>query len=125
LAADATLPRFDAPSLNGAESRPYPTAAPVELRPWLLVAAFVILLTDAVAVLLLGGVLTARRTTRAAAVLLAGVLFLPHPHDALAQETPPLTVADQRAMAAANQTALAYVLTGDAENDIISRSGLY
>ncbi|MCC6735073.1 MAG: DUF4159 domain-containing protein [Bauldia sp.] len=125
LAADAALPRLDAASLPGVELRPYPTAAPVELRPWLLVAAFVVLLFDALAVLTLGGALTARRVTKVAAVLLAGILVLPNPHDALAQQAPALTPADERAMAAANQTALAYVVTGDAENDSISRAGLY
>ena len=124
LSADATLPRLDATSLDGVELRPYPTAAPIELRPWLLVAAFLVLLFDALAVLWLGGALAARRVTKVAATILAGLLVLPHAPDAMAQQTT-LTPADQRAMAAANQTALAYVLTGNPENDSVSRSGLY
>lgn len=124
LSADATLPRLDATSLDGVELRPYPTAAPIELRPWLLVAAFLVLLFDALAVLWLGGALAARRVTKVAATILAGLLVLPHAPDVMAQQTT-LTPADQRAMAAANQTALAYVLTGNPENDSVSRSGLY
>ncbi|MCW5715220.1 MAG: DUF4159 domain-containing protein [Bauldia sp.] len=125
LAADATLPRLDAASLAGAvELRPYPTASPIELRPWLLVAAFLVLLLDALAVLWLGGALTARRVTKVAAAILAGLLVLPHAPDAVAQQAT-LTPADERAMAAANQTALAYVITGNPENDSVSRSGLF
>jgi hypothetical protein len=123
LAADATLPRLDATSLGGVELRPYPTAAPIEMRPWLLVAAFLVLLLDALAVLWLGGALAARRVAKVAAAILAAILILPPAPEAMAQAA--LTPADERAMAAANQTALAYVITGNPENDSVSRSGLF
>ena len=55
------LKPFDASRLAGATVRPYPTEAPIELRPGLFVAALALFAADALAVLLLNGGLALRR----------------------------------------------------------------
>lgn len=121
LGPGATLPPFDVGSVDGVSVRAYPESAPFELRPWLLAAALAVFLLDALAVLWLAGAFAGRRHQTAALMLLAGALAFPGAHDARAQA---LTPADQIAMAAANQTSLAYVVTGVAQNDDLSRAGL-
>ncbi len=119
LSADDVLAPFDAASIPGAATAPYPGAAPSNIAPWLFAAALALLLIDTLAVLWLSGF--GRRRAQFAALALA-VLVLPGlPHHADAQA---LTAADQFAMTAANRTALAYVVTGDAASDNISRAGL-
>lgn len=88
-----------------------------DIKPWLLLAALVLALVDLVATLALRGLL---RPGPAGAVL-AGLAFagLPPP-DALAQERDK----DAFALEATLDTHLAYVLTGVAEIDDMSRAGL-
>ncbi|SHF14014.1 N-terminal double-transmembrane domain-containing protein [Kaistia soli DSM 19436] len=118
LRTDATLPAFDASLVNGASVQPYPTTAPTDLSPFLLLAAFACLIADALAVLWLNGGLRLRRAVPAAVILLAllgGALPRPAHADA---------AADQFAMDAVNATRLAYVVTGNAAIDEVSKAGL-
>ena len=97
-------------------------AEPLDLRPWLLGAAFLGLLADAVASLWLGGGFGLRRAATGATALLA--LFLcavPVGDRASAAEQ---AVVSQRDMEAALSVHLAYVVTGDAAVDETSRAAL-
>ena len=97
-------------------------AEPLDLRPWLLGAAFLGLLADAVASLWLGGGFGLRRAATGATALLA--LFLcavPVGDRASAAEQ---AVISQRDMDAALSVHLAYVVTGDAAVDETSRAAL-
>lgn len=123
LETGATLPPLELAALEGATLRAYPDAAPVELRPWLLAGALALFLLDALAVLWLNGAFAARRRAAAAMVLVvAGALVPAWPSSgALAQG---LTPADQMALNAATRTPLAYVITGDQDNDDLTLAGL-
>jgi hypothetical protein len=91
-----------------------------DLKPWLLSAALALALADALAALVLGGGLAALR--RGAGRLASGaglVLF------AILLLGPSLSRADDRtSIEAVHALRLAYVRTGDAEADQVSRAGL-
>jgi len=97
-------------------------AAPLDLKPWLLLAAFIGFLVDGLASLWLG---RAPRFTRpvAAAMLLAGALAGAAlvGGRAFADEAAPISNRDAEA---ARATHLAYIVTGDAAADETSRLGL-
>ncbi len=90
------------------------------LKPWLLAAALMILLVDIIATLWLGGRLTGPRVVKGGTIALLalglGVLGAP---SAEAQEGD-----DAAVLYGTSETVLAYVETGDAEVDAISRAGL-
>jgi hypothetical protein len=111
LAPGATLKAAD---YSGLKLRPggLTTAPPLDLKPWLLIAAFLLFLADTLLSLQLGG---ARWRWRAAPLALL-LLLAPVPHDARADALPPLQ--------AATNTRLAYIVTGDAAVDETSRLGL-
>jgi hypothetical protein len=92
---------------------------PVDLRPPLLIAAFLLALADALATLLLGGRWRRRAGPALAALALVALLGAPPP--AKAQKLDQIPQAD---IEAALATKLAYVVTGDARADRISREGL-
>ncbi len=96
----------------------------IELGPWLLSAALILLLADGVIALALLGQLPLQRSRRftagAAGLLIAG-LMAAQPNSALAQQMRP---ADNTAPPAALDTRLAYVRTGDAAVDAMSAAGL-
>ncbi len=92
----------------------YGPATQVDLRPWLLTAALLLLLADFVISLGLRGLLRRPAVATASLVLLIAVGDRP----ALAQ------VDDEFALAATLQTRLAYVLTDDTRVNEISRAGL-
>ena len=98
-------------------------APPIDLRRWLLPAALVGLMIDAlVSIWLVGGAPLRRKGALAAALALAGGLGLAAaPHQARAAESTPVSARD---MDAALSTRLAYVVTGDASVDETSRLGL-
>lgn len=99
---------------------PFEQPKPIPIKPWLLTAAFVLLLLDTIAVLALSGRplgLPRRGVAAAAAGIIAIGLSM---SDARAQ----LSAADQFAMDAANHTRLAYVFTGNPDIDAISEAGL-
>jgi hypothetical protein len=114
LEADAALARLDLNGL-GVEVRSYVAEEPEPLAPWLMTAAFLALLADTILVLLLSGRMPRLRRAGATAALLAGA-FLLHPVPGHAQE--------DKESGAALTTRLAYVVTGDAEIDRISKAGL-
>jgi len=96
------------------------SAAPIDLRPWLIAAAFLLFAADALASLwLAGGLSFARRKAVAAGLALAVLAALgAQPTPARAQGV------SQRDLAAALTTRLAYVASGDAQVDEASLSGL-
>ncbi|MGU3495836.1 DUF4159 domain-containing protein [Xanthobacteraceae bacterium A53D] len=127
LAVNALLPDDVLMPLDlsplGATATPLREGEPHDLRGLILAAAVALLLLDALAVLLLsGGLKRLGRRPAAAAVLLAalalaaGATLAPSPAHADA--------ATDFAIKATSQTRLAYVATGDAEVDEISRAGL-
>ncbi len=85
------------------------------LKPWLLTLAIIMLCTDVVATLWIGGRLT-RRFGAMASVAALIVLALP--------ADPAQAQNDSAILQAVNNTVLAYVETGDAKLDRISRAGL-
>ena len=104
--------------------QPLQSAAPVDLRPWLIVAAFLLFAADGLASLWLSGGLRRRIGRAAAALVLLGVLapglMAPSPVRA-AEATPAISPRD---LASALTTRLAYVTTGDAQVDAVSLAGL-
>jgi len=110
-----SLTALDLPA--GTATRGYTIRAERDLTGWFLTAALVALLLDILATLALGGRLrpAARAGITGAALFLAlGV------QDVHAQSVRD----DPRAIYATSETVLAYVRTGDAEVDRISRAGL-
>jgi hypothetical protein len=99
------------------------TAPPIDLRRWLLPAALVGLMIDAlVSIWLMGGGAPLRRKAAIAALALVGMMgFAAVPHHVWAAESPPVS---ERDMDAALSTRLAYVATGDSSVDETSRLGL-
>ena len=129
--ADRPLP-LDVSPLN-ARLDAYRQGEPLDLRGPLFVAALLLLLLDALVVFwLAGGLSSLTHRRRAAAALIAfAVIAGLASHDAARAQTPTpakppqLTQAQQDfAMKATQQTHLAYIVTGDAEVDAISKAGL-
>ena len=105
----------------------YAKTPALSLKPWLLSAAFILLLVDALASLWLAGRLARRgglvSATSIALLIVAGALANT---PALAQDSSGgISVADRFAMQATLQTRLAFVITGNARMDEVSRTGLY
>ena len=97
-------------------------APPIDLRRWLLPAALVGLMIDAlVSIWLMGGSPLRRRGALAALLIAVGFGLAAVPHQARAAETAPIS---ERDMDAALSTRLAYVVTGDASVDETSKLGL-
>ncbi|WP_029004285.1 DUF4159 domain-containing protein [Azorhizobium doebereinerae] len=122
LLPDDTLKPLDLSAL-GASAAPLRESEPHDLRGLVLLAGMALLLLDALAVLLLAGGLKRIGRRPAAAALLLAALAL--------GAAGPLVPAPARADAASDfavkataQTRLAYVATGDAQVDDISRAGL-
>jgi hypothetical protein len=131
--ADRPLP-LDVSPLN-ARLDAYRQGEPLDLRGPLFIAALVLLLIDALVVFwLAGGLSSLTHRRRAAAALIAfGVIAGLAMHDSARAQTPapaqvplPQLSAQQQdfAMKATQQTHLAYIITGDAEVDAISKAGL-
>jgi hypothetical protein len=127
--ADRPLP-LDVSPLN-ARLDVYRHGEPLDLRGPIFLAALGLLLIDALIVFWLSGGLTAlaMRKRVAASLLLAGLLCLPALHDpAQAQapaKLPQLSAAQEDfALNATKQPHLAYIVTGDADVDAISKAGL-
>ncbi len=119
----ATLPALDISNVANTSVRRYPTAQPTELAPWLIALALLLLALDALAVLWLNGALRfwRKRTAATATVVLAiavGATLFAGGRASADQAS------DQFALAAMDKTHLAYVITGNAELDAVSRAGL-
>ncbi|MGD9922950.1 MAG: DUF4159 domain-containing protein, partial [Pseudorhodoplanes sp.] len=116
----------------------YRLSEPLDLRGPIFLAGLALLLLDALVVFWLAGGLSRLTRTRrraaaagiAVAVVLSGIGYgqtaaaqtlAPQQRAAAAPTTP---AADAFAMRAANETKLAYVITGDAETDNVSKAGL-
>ena len=110
----------------------YRHGEPLDLRGPIFVGAFALLLLDALVVFWLAGGLSSLRYRRSAATaaLVAFGLLIALPLQARAQTpapavTPQLSAAQEEfALMATKQTHLAYIVTGDAEVDEISKAGL-
>ncbi|WP_158816443.1 DUF4159 domain-containing protein [Methylocapsa sp. S129] len=126
IAVNALAP---AQELSAADYGPLPVqagalnvAAPLDLRPWLLGAAFIGLLADALASLWLGGAFGLRRaSTIAAALAVLSLCAVPLGHRAMAAEQAPISERDKDAALSIH---LAYIVTGDSSVDETSRSAL-
>ncbi|MGB3582436.1 MAG: DUF4159 domain-containing protein [Roseiarcus sp.] len=95
---------------------------PIDLRRWLLPAALVGLMIDAlVSIWLMGGAPLRRPKALAALAVAAALGFVSVPHQLRAAEAAPIS---DRDMDAALSTRLAYVMTGDATVDETSKLGL-
>jgi hypothetical protein len=113
------------PQTNGlSEQIGYEVQEAVQLKPWLLGAAFLIFLADMMAVLLFsaGGHLLAIGRRAAAATAPALLILMALAQTLHAQQ--PQGATDKQALDATLNTRLAYVVTGNAEIDSISLSGL-
>ena len=111
LLSEDTLPEtlFGLPL--GVAREGFETQPETPLKPPFLLVALLLLTLDILASLFISG-----RLTGGAQAALVALLLVPSPQ-AKAQ--------DERALLAANNTVLAYVLTGDSRTDEISRAGLY
>ena len=95
---------------------------PIDLRRWLLPAALVGLMIDAlVSIWLMGGAPLRRPKALAALAVAAALGLVSVPHPLRAAEAAPIS---DRDMDAALSTRLAYVMTGDATVDETSKLGL-
>jgi hypothetical protein len=121
-AADRLVP-LDLSALN-ARREAYRMSEPQDLRGPIVLAALALVALDALIVFLLAGGIGQLRRTRApatatgtllVAVLATALLMAPQ---ARAQQS------DERALKSTLETRLAYVITGDAEVDRISKAGL-
>jgi hypothetical protein len=103
------------------QSDPFAVADTIDLMPWLLGAAFALLLADMIIALALRGLLSGWRRPGGRAVAGLAFLLLLLPAVARAQGTD----ADKFAINAAGTTRLAYIVTGNDESDGICKSGLF
>ncbi len=118
--ADRLVP-LDVSPLN-ARRDTYRLSEPEDLRGPILLAALAMLALDALIVFLLGGgisQLVRKRGRPAAAVLAIAVIGA-----ALLAAPPARAQNDEQAMKSTLETRLAYIVTGDAEVDRISKAGL-
>jgi hypothetical protein len=123
LTASDRLAPLDFSPLSNASHEIYRTSEPLDLRGPIFLSALALFLLDSLVVLLLGGGiarLIPRRPSRATATIVIGFALLAltmvqvGAQNATSAEVPP----------AALDTRLAYVVTGDADVDSISKSGL-
>ncbi len=116
------------PALPAAITRSGYEAAPArDFAPALFVAAFALFVLDLAAMLALSGAgFSLRKQAASAALALFALLLvtLPQPAYAAQDGKQPQSQALQFALRATSRTHLAYVLTGDAQVDEISRAGL-
>jgi Domain of unknown function (DUF4159)/Aerotolerance regulator N-terminal len=127
LNEDAALAPFDPSAASNVTVRPYPTASPVEISPWLIALAVTLLAIDALAVLWLNGGLRWRRrqpVTATIALFAAALLAVAMPHGSRADPATDQAAVDAFALKATDTTHLAYVITGDSEVDAVSLAGL-
>jgi hypothetical protein len=119
-----------APAMAGGRVIAFEAQKPLLLMPWLLLAAFSLFALDAmITLLLMSGGLFFRRSPRAAAAGLAGLILLGFA--LLPGASAPAFAQAQRggadpdfALQASLTTRLAFVITGDASIDDVSRQGL-
>lgn len=120
-------PLEDAPS--GVELVDYIVEPGFDAKPWLLLAALLLLLADLIISYVLRGLGPRRATAATASILLLaiGTMTLAMPEIAGAQTVQaakPQNAEEAFALKATLATRLAYVLTGDADLDAVSHGGL-
>jgi hypothetical protein len=107
---------------QGVQLASYARDAAIDLKPWLIAIAALLLFLDCLAVLWIAGTLRpgnfGRKAARAAGMIAAVAMVLSAPPETRAQEE---AATD---FAAALTTRLAYVVTGDSDVDETSRAGL-
>ena len=103
---------------EGVERQGYEPAAEIDLKPWLLTVALILFLIDALATLIMRGLLP-RLRPRSAAVGLIFAIGMAGAGDGMAQSGD-----DDFALKATLETRLAYVVTGDPAVDDTSERGL-
>ena len=103
----------------GVALTPYETEAPLDIKPWLLALAALLLVADCIAVLWMAGAFRrlARASTAAVGLLLAAAMFDSTPARAQDTSLPP-------EIASTLKTRLAYVETGDRSIDVLSQKGM-
>ena len=112
----------------GVERQALVRGSVLDFRPWLLLAALLLVLADFAASLALRGLLRFPRPGRAVAAGLAGLaLFAADPGAGTAQTLPggAADAADRRALEATSVTRLAYVRTGDRALDKMTEAGMH
>ncbi|MEM9734458.1 MAG: DUF4159 domain-containing protein [Pseudomonadota bacterium] len=99
----------------------YGSGVAMPFKPWLLAAALILLALDCLAVLWIGGALRQRvkRGAKAAAAVMLAALFILPAQKSYAQDADPAIDFENSL-----RTRLAYVKTGDAALDKLSRKGL-
>lgn len=134
--ADTKLASLDTSALSVEARLDFAPAKTMDLKPTVFVIALVLLLADALAVLFMQGVFgrlfranpktsaVARGLFLALAIGGIGAIAAPNLSFAQEAEVPDQSAALQRALEDANETRLAYVVTGNADIDDISRQGL-
>jgi hypothetical protein len=124
-AVPALKPMADLPA--GIERAGYDRASVFDFKPWLLLAALMLGLADLVVAFVLRGMAPLGSARHAGAAVLA-VIIIASMAPAFAQtNTAPRKIPDgpdRKALLATLETRLAYVTTGDARIDEISRAGL-
>ena len=116
-------------SALGGRIEPYRVGEPQDLRGPIFLGALLLLLLDALVVFLLAGGLArlARRARRPAAAALVAAAMLTGLALVIAppvQAQGSLSTEDQMALRSALETRFAYVVTGDAQVDAVSKAGL-
>ncbi len=109
-------------NVSGAQMTVYQTGETVDLAPWLFMAAVAVFIIESLAMLMMNLRTSGRLASRSAAILLAISVPLWTMGDAVAQEGERRDEA--MALKGALETRLAYVRTGNAEIDRMSRAGL-
>jgi hypothetical protein len=119
----AALGRYESlDALPGSPTRAtYAASGELNLLPWLLLVATLMILIDMVASFILRGQLRLRRIGAAGLVLVALVSLATVPRDARAQTD---QANDAIALSATLETRLAYVITGNAQVDGMSEAGM-
>lgn len=121
LASDVADVRPLGPLPPGVGRLNYDASKEISMQPWLLAAAFLLLIVDLLASLWLRGALRGGRIV-AVAVLAAGVAAVSPLRPAVAADR--TFVSAPSPAAAAMETYLAYVLSGDPQVDTVSKAGL-
>ncbi|MGI9364743.1 MAG: DUF4159 domain-containing protein [Rhizobiaceae bacterium] len=115
----ANISTFDASLLpSGAARNVYEARQGVPFKPWLLSTALLLLALDCLAVLWMAGAFRWRAAQAASVAVAIGLLITLMPFPSLAQEGADID------FESALRTRLAYVITGDAELDRLSKKGL-
>lgn len=117
LSPSLAKPALLAPLVGALDSASYGARGETPLRAWALAAALLLAILDSVIALWLRGLVNLPRLRRAAVAMAALVV-------SLHLIATPAFADDERAAQAATGTYLAYVETGDASLDDVSRAGL-